>query len=68
MSGALVLWREGTVRPAHSEVTAAPLKVMIPSSRQDFSPFFRMATRATSLLNSVTYIDRSAAKGLPDTA
>ena len=35
------------------------------ATRQPLAPGSRMAMRATSLLNSVTYIERSAAKALP---
>ena len=67
MSGELVLWREGAMRPAHTSVAVARLKAMMPSSRQPLAPFSRTAMRATSLLKSVTYIERSAANGRPST-
>jgi hypothetical protein len=38
---------------------------MIGSSRQERAPASRAAMRATSALNSVTYIERSVANGLP---
>ena len=65
MSGDEVLWREGETRPAHTSVAVARLKAMMPSSRQPLAPFSRTAMRATSLLNSVTYMERSAANGRP---
>ena len=67
MSGELVLWRDGAMRPAHTSVAVARPKAMIGSSRQPLAPFSRTAMRATSLLKSVTYMERSAANGRPST-
>src|SRR5262245_51778896 len=64
-SGEEVLWREGETRPSHTSVAVARLKAMIGSSRQPLAPFSSTAIRATSLLNSVTYMERSAANGRP---
>ena len=65
MSGDDVLWREGETRPAHTSVAVARLKAMMGSSRQPLASFSRTAMRATSLLKSVTYMERSAANGRP---
>ena len=64
MSGALILWREGKTRPIHAFVALAVPKAMIGASSQAFSSGRCSAMRATSALNSVTYIELSAAKGL----
>src|SRR5262249_58401824 len=64
-SGALVLCREGATRPAHSSLARAPLKAITPCSRQPPRLSSRTATRATSLLTSVTCMERSAANGRP---
>src|SRR5262245_26290952 len=50
MSGALKLWREGIVRPAHSSTASARLKVITGSWRQACAPFWRQPTCATSAL------------------
>ena len=63
MSGALVLWRDAVVRPAHNSVASAPGQFMIGLSPQPFPPFVRHATLATSALYSVVYMDRMAMKG-----
>ena len=56
-----MLWRDGTRRPVHTSVALAARNAMIGSSRQPFASGSRSAMRATSALNSVTYIERSAA-------
>ena len=65
MSGDDELCREIAVRPAHTSVAVARVKFMMPSCRHPRAPFSFTATCATSLLNSVTYIDRIIAKGRP---
>ena len=55
------------MRPAHRSVAVARSKAMMASSRQPLAPFSRTAMRATSLLKSVTYMERSAANGRPST-
>src|SRR5579883_1100634 len=65
MSGALKLWREGKRRPIQTFVALPFVKAMIGASNQLFSSGRSKAMRATSALNSVTYMERRAAKGLP---
>jgi hypothetical protein len=65
MSGEEVLWREWVVRPIQMSVALPPENGISNSSRQPLAPGSRTAMRATSLLNSVTYIERSATKALP---
>ena len=68
MSGALVLWRDGTSRPIQTSVALALAEVhdRLLAPGRAFSS--RAAMRATSALNSVTYMERRAAKGWPSTA
>ena len=63
MSGALVLWRDGTVRPAHSSAALARLKSITGFCVQAGLPLSRQPTCATSAFTSVTNIERSAANG-----
>src|SRR5581483_4465984 len=63
VSGALVLWRDGTVRPAQTSTAPACLKSRIGAVSQRGAPLSRQPRCATSLLISVTNIDRSAANG-----
>ena len=64
MSGALVLWRDGTSRPAQTSTALARCEVhhrrCAPSA---CAPFTRQPSCATSVLISVTNIERSAANG-----
>ena len=68
MPGEVVLWREGVTRPSQMRVARARLKDMMASSRQPRASLSSTAMRATSLLNSVTYMERSAANGRPTMA
>ena len=65
MSGALVLWRDGVSRPVHTSLARAFLNAMMLSSRHPLPVGSLIAMRAASELNSVTYIERNAAKALP---
>ena len=63
MSGALVLWRDGTVRPAQSSEALAPLKYITGICVHAGLSLPRQRTCATSAFPSVTYIERNAANG-----
>ena len=63
MSGALVLWRDGTVRPAQSSAALALLKCHHRRLRPAGLSLPRQPTCATSALPSVTNIERNAANG-----
>ena len=63
MSGALVLWRDGTSRPAQSSAAFVRLNSITSCCRQSWLSFARQPMRAASELPSLTNIERSAAKG-----
>src|SRR5262249_47589398 len=63
MSGALVLWRDGTRRPAHSSAALARENSITGARVHDWPPSARQPTWATSALPSVTNMERSAANG-----